>query len=278
MMRGRKTMVTAVRRPDGNLAFDTKNLSGIFTGPLRRIPLLRGIVVLLEAMVLGVRSLMYSANIALEEEGEEISRKYILLMIGAAIALVVVLFVLAPLFITRMANPLFPNSLVFHIVEGVIRLGIFVAYLKLVSLLPDIKRTFSYHGAEHKTVNAYEAGVPLEVEAVQRHSTAHVRCGTSFLFVVLLIAIIVFAFVGRQEPWLMVITRVLLLPVIAGLSYEVTHFGGKHAHNPLVRAVLSPGLFLQKLTTNEPDDSQVEVAVAALQKVIDAENPAPAGS
>jgi len=269
MMRGRKASVTVVRRPGGGLAMDIKPLSSIYTSWMRRTPLIRGVVVLIEAMVLGIKSLLYSANIAMEEEEEEISTKAIWGMIAVALILVVVLFFLAPLFLTKWANPHIPNSLVFHIIEGVIRLAIFIAYLKVISLLPDIKRVFTYHGAEHKTVNAYEAGVPLEVESVRKHSTAHVRCGTSFLFAVLIIAIVVFAFVGRQTLWLMVLSRVVLIPVIAALGYEVTYFGARHFKNVLVRVILAPGLLLQSLTTGEPDDSQLEIAIAALKKAVE---------
>ncbi len=269
MMRGRKAVVTAVRRPDGGLVMDARTLPSIYTGWMRRAPLIRGIIVLIEAMVLGTTSLLYSANIAVEEEGEEIPKKAIWGMLVSAVILVVALFFIAPLFLTRLVNAYIPNSLVFQIIEGVIRLAIFIVYLKLISLMPDIKRVFTYHGAEHKTVNAFEAGVPLEVEAVRKHSTAHVRCGTSFLFIVLIIAIIVFAFIGRPALWLMVLSRVVLIPVIAALGYEVTYFGARHSRNVLVRAILSPGLLLQSLTTGEPDDSQLEVAISALKKAVE---------
>ena len=145
---------------------------------------------------------------------------------------------------------------------------IFLAYLKLISLLPDIKRTFAYHGAEHKTVNAYEDGVDLEAESIQKYSTAHTRCGTAFLMAVLIIAIIVFALVGRQAVWLMVLSRVLLIPVIAAIGYEATQFGARHMNNIIVRTVMTPGLWLQSLTTREPDESQIEVATTALKEVL----------
>ncbi len=268
-MRGQKAVVTVVRRPNGQLAMDIKSLPSIYSSWMRRTPLVRGIVVLIEAMVLGIKSLLYSANVAVEEEEEEISAKAIWGMIATAVVLVVVLFFLAPLFLTKWANPHIPNSLVFHIIEGVIRLAIFIAYLKIISLLPDIKRVFTYHGAEHKTVNAYEAGVPLEVEDVREHSTAHVRCGTSFLFAVLIIAIVVFAFVGRQTLWLMVLSRIVLIPVIAAIGYEVVYFSARHTKNWLVRVILSPGLLLQSLTTGEPDDRQLEIAISALKKAVE---------
>ena len=281
MMRGRKAAVTAVRRPDGELVMDIQPLAAIYSGWMRRTPLLRGIIVLIEAIVLGIKSLLYSANVSLEEEEEELSKKSIWVMLTIALALAVGLFFIAPLFLTKLANPLIPNSLLFHVIEGIIRLAFFIAYLWAISLLPDIKRVFAYHGAEHKTVNAYEAGVPLEVETTRKYDKAHLRCGTSFLFVVLVIAIVVFAIIGRQELWIMLLTRVLLIPVIAGFSYEVTYFGARHAKNPLVRAVLTPGLLLQSLTTNEPDDRQLEVAISALQKAVEidqAEEAVPASS
>jgi uncharacterized protein YqhQ len=184
----------------------------------------------------------------------------------------VALFVLAPLFLTNWLKTYLPNSLAFNGVEGAIRLVIFIAYLKLMSFMPDIKRVFTYHGAEHKTVNAYEAGVPMEVDAIRSYSTAHVRCGTSFLFLVLLIAIIVFSFVGRQTLWLMIVSRIALIPVIMGLGYEVIYFGARHTGNWLVKIILAPGLFLQALTTGEPDDQQMEVAIAAINKAVEIDN------
>ena len=269
MMRGRKNVVTAVRRPGGELAIETETLSGIYTGRLRRTPLIRGIIVLIEALVLGIKTLLYSANVSLEEEEADISGWQVWIVIIIAFAFAIALFFLAPLFLTKLLDPYIQSSLVFNLIEGFIRLAVFVAYLKLISLIPDIKRIFAYHGAEHKVINAYEDGVPLEVEAVKGYDKAHVRCGTSFLFVVLIIAIIVFALVGRPSLWLMVSSRILLIPVIAALGYEVIYFGARHAKNGLVRAVLAPGLLLQGLTTNEPDDSHLEVAITALRQVVE---------
>jgi hypothetical protein len=269
MIRGRKSVVTAVRRPGGGLAIDEKPLSPVYTGRVRRTPFLRGIIVIIEAMVLGIKSLLYSANVSLEEEEEELSGKSVWLMVTFAVVLGVALFLIIPLFLTRLINPYITSSLVFHLIEGVIRLLIFIAYLKVIGLMPDIRQVFTYHGAEHKAVNAYEAGVPMEVEAVKAYDKEHVRCGTSFLFVVLIIAILVFALVGRPSPWLMVLSRILLIPVIAALGYEVILFGANHARNPLVRAVLAPGLWLQGMTTREPDDSKIEVALAALRRAVE---------
>jgi len=236
---------------------------------MRKVPLIRGIIVLIEALVLGIKTLLYSANVSLEEEDEEISGGLVWVIVTVSLVFAIAIFFIVPLFLTRLLDAYIQSSLVFHLIEGFIRLALFIAYLKSISLVPDIKRVFAYHGAEHKAVNAYEAGVPLEVEAVREYNTAHVRCGTSFLFAVLIIAIVVFALIGRPSLWLMVLWRILLIPAIAALGYEVTYFGARHVKNGLVRAILAPGLWLQALTTSEPDDSQLEVALTALNKVVE---------
>ena len=271
MLRGRKTVVTVVRRPDGGLATDVRPLSAIYTGWMRQAPLIRGIIVLIEAMVLGIKTLLYSASVSLEEEEEKISGGYFLLIVLGSLVLAISLFFVAPLLITKLLDPYIGSSVVFHLIEGLIRLMVFITYLRLVTLVPDMKRVFAYHGAEHKVINAYEDGAPLEVEAARRYNTAHVRCGTSFLFAVLIIAIVLFALIGRSSLWLMLLSRILLIPLIAGLGYEVIRFGAAHNTNRLVRAILAPGLWLQGLTTKEPDDSQLEVALAALNKVVEAD-------
>ena len=267
MMRGRKTMVTAIRRPRGELAIDVQPLSALYSGRLRRTPFIRGIIVLIESLVLGIKSLLYSANAALEEEGEKLSGGLVWIMMVVALGLAVALFFIVPLLLTRLLN--ISSSLLFNLVDGLIRVAIFIAYLKLMTLAPDLKRVFAYHGAEHKVVNAYEAGVPLELEAIKNYSKAHMRCGTSFLFAVVIISIIVFALFGLHSTWLMVLSRIILIPVIAALGYEVIYFGGRHASNRFVRTILAPGLWLQALTTREPDDSQLEVAAVALKKVME---------
>jgi hypothetical protein len=163
------------------------------------------------------------------------------------------------------------------IFEGLIRIGIFIAYLKVMSLIPDIRKVFAYHGAEHKTVNAYEAGVPLDVESVKMYSTAHARCGTAFLFIVLVVAIFVFALVGQPSLWIRVLSRIALIPVIAVISYEIMKFGASHTRNPVIRVLLAPGLLLQAMTTREPDDSQIEAAISALNEVIEIDKAADSG-
>ncbi len=269
MMRGQKAVVTAVRHPSGDMAINTQLLSAIFSGRARRTPFLRGIIVLIEALALGIKALLYSANVSLEEEEEKISGALIWVMLILGLGLAVALFFIAPLFLTRLLNSYISSSLIFHLIEGLIRVAIFIAYLKLMTLVPDIKRVFAYHGAEHKVINAYEDGAPLEVETARKYKTAHIRCGTSFLFVVLLIAIIVFALVGLPSLWLMILARIVLIPVIAALGYEVIYFAARHTKFGLVMAILAPGMWLQSLTTREPDDSQLEVALTALRKVLE---------
>jgi len=216
LLKVRKTIAIAVRRPNGEMAINTRSLSNIYTGRLRRTPFIRGIIVLIESLILGISSLVYSANVALEEEEEKISGGSTWLLMLVSLGFAVSIFFLAPLFLTKLLDPYINSSLVFHLIEGVIRLVIFLGFLKLIPLLPDIKRTFAYHGAEHKTIHAYEDGVPLEAKEISKYSTAHARCGTAFLLAVLVIAILVFALIGRQAVWLMVLSRVLLIPVILG--------------------------------------------------------------
>lgn len=269
MMRGQSTLVTAVRHPQGGIVTDIQKLAPVFSGRLRRAPFVRGVFILIESLVLGIKSLMYSANIALEEEDEKVSGGLIWLMLIVAIAIAITLFFIVPLLLTRLLH--IQSSLLFNLVDGVIRVIIFIGYIRAVGLMKDMRRVFAYHGAEHKTVNAYESGAPLDVEHVRHYSTAHVRCGTSFLFAVILISVLVFALVGLRATWVMALSRILLVPVIAGLSYEFIYFAGRHLENPVARVLSKPGLWLQSLTTRQPDDSQIEVAIAALTKVIENE-------
>jgi uncharacterized protein YqhQ len=271
MMRGRNTLVTAVRHPKGNIVTETQVLSTLYSGRARHMPFVRGVIVMIESLVLGIKSLMYSANISLDEEDEKVSGPMLWVMLAVAMGLVVTLFFIVPLLLTKLLR--IQSSLLFNLVDGLIRVIIFVLYLKAMGLMKDLKRVFAYHGAEHKTVNAYEASAALNVQSVRKYSTAHVRCGTSFLFAVVVISILVFALAGLHSTGLMVLSRIVLVPVISGISYEVIYFAGRHPHNIVARIVSQPGLWLQSLTTREPDDSQIEVAIAALQKVIDSEQP-----
>jgi len=271
MIRGRQGVAIAVRQPNGELNIVRQPLASIYKGSLREVPLIRGIIALVETLVLGTRSLLHSAQVAAAEEGgEKIPTALLWGTVAVSLALGVALFFMVPLFATRyLIDPYIGSALLSVVLEGLIRIGIFIAYLKLIGLMPDIRRVFAYHGAEHKVVNAYEAGVPLEVEAVKNYSTAHARCGTAFLFIVLIIAIFVFALVGQPALWIRILSRIALIPVIAAISYEIMKFGAGHIGNKVVRVLLTPGLMLQSITTREPDDSQLETAISALNEVIE---------
>jgi uncharacterized protein YqhQ len=273
MMRGRKGIAVAVRRPNGEIALSSEPLGGMSTGRIREIPLVRGIVVLVETLVLGIRVLFYSASVSLDEE-VKISPWLLWGSVAVGFILAMALFLVLPLLATHFVDP-YVSPAVSNLIDGVIRLVIFVIYLGAISLMPDIRRVFAYHGAEHKTINAYEAGEPLEVEKVRKYSTAHSRCGTNFILIVMVIAIIAFVFLGRPPIWLRYVERIILLPVIAAVGYEVIKFGAAHIKNIVVRIVLTPGLALQAMTTRQPDDRQIEVAISALQRVLalDAETP-----
>ena len=229
-------------------------------------------VIMLEALILGIQALMYSANVSLEEEEQQISGPMMWGTLVFALAFAVGLFFVTPLLLVRPLDPFLGSSLVSNIVEGIIRITLFVLYLGAMNLIPEVRKVFAYHGAEHKAVNAYEDGAPLEVEAVKKYSTAHVRCGTSFLLVVLVIAIIVFALIGHPPMWLRILSRIILLPVIAAVGYEVTRLGATYAHNRVTRFFLAPGLALQKLTTRQPNEAQLEAAISALKEVTEADH------
>jgi uncharacterized protein YqhQ len=275
MIRGKEGVAISVRQPDGQLNVVRQPLASIYKGRLREMPLIRGIIALVETLVLGTQSLLHSAQVAATEEvGEKIPAAVLWGTVGASLALGMALFFMVPLFATRyLIDPYIESALLSNIFEGLIRIGIFIGYLKVMSLIPDIRKVFAYHGAEHKTVNAYEAGVALEVDSVKKYSTAHARCGTAFLFIVLIVAIFVFALVGQPSLWIRILSRIALIPVIAMISYEIMKFGASHSRNPVVRILLAPGLLLQSLTTREPDDSQIEAAIAALNEVISIDQP-----
>ena len=279
MIRGKEGVAISVRQPDGQLNVVKQPLASIYKGRLRKMPLIRGIITLIETLVLGTQSLLHSAQVAAAEEaGEKIPAVVLWGTVAVSLALGVALFFMVPLLATRyLIDPYIDSNLLRNVFEGLIRIGIFVAYLKVMSLIPDIKRVFAYHGAEHKVVNAYEAGVPLDVESVRNYSTAHARCGTAFLFIVLIVAIFVFALVGQPGLWLRILSRIALIPVIAAISYEIMKFGAGHINNPLVRILLAPGLLLQSISTREPDDSQIEAAISALNEVIKIDQAADSG-
>jgi uncharacterized protein YqhQ len=240
-----------------------------------RLPVIRGVVALGESLAIGFRALAISANYAAQEEGDdgevstEISRGAIIFAFVVAIGFAVALFKVTPALITNWLP--IHGTWYFVVVEGLIRVALFIAYLTLISLLPDLKRVFQYHAAEHKAINAYEAGEELVPERVQRFSLIHPRCGTAFLLWVMVIAIFVFAFFGRPHWYWLIATRILLLPVIAGLAYELIRFAGRHTGNRVLMTLLAPGLWLQRLTTRQPTLDQIEVSIRALREVLQLE-------
>ncbi len=273
MMRGRENVAIAVRRPNGEISVTSQPLANLYKGRLRNWPLIRGIIILIETLALGIQALLHSAQVASAEEGEEgLSPTILWVTVIVAAAFAVGVFFVAPLLLTRyLLDPYITSALVSNIIEGVLRIGVFLAYLKVTSLMSDIKKVFAYHGAEHKVVNAYEAGMPLELDSVKSYSTSHARCGTSFLLAVMVISIFVFALLGRPSIWLSILSRIVLIPVIAAIGYEFIRFAAAHSQNRVMRSLLAPGLLLQALTTGEPTDSQLETAMSALKKVIEAD-------
>ncbi len=284
MMRSPSNWAVAVRKPDGEIAEVNRPIrSAQARHPFFRLPVIRGMVALGESLAIGFRALAISANYAAQEPGldgkdgdepsAELSRGQMFFAFAVAIGFALVLFKVTPALITNWLP--IDNTWWFVIVEGLIRVTIFIAYLSLISLLPDLRRVFQYHAAEHKTINAYEAGEELEPERVQRFSRIHPRCGTAFLLWVMVIAIFVFAFFGRPAWYWLITSRILLLPVIAGLAYELIRFAGKHTDSTILRTLLAPGLWLQRLTTREPTLDQIEVSIRALQEVVALENKSP---
>lgn len=271
MIRGPHSVAVACRRPDGEIAVRREALRGVYTGILRRIPFLRGVVVLWETLVLGMRSLLFSSNVALGEDEKEVRPMSVVAMGFTALAIVAVLFFAGPVLLTGWLENWIGSSVVVVLIEGVVRLAMLLAYLALIGLIPDIRRVYAYHGAEHKSIHALEAGDPLEPPSVQRHPTAHVRCGTSFLLTVVVVSVVVFAALGAPDLWLRVLSRVVLIPVIAAIAYELIRLGGRFYNNPVARVLMWPNLALQALTTRQPDDEQVEVALRALREVLEAE-------
>ena len=276
MIRGPHSVAVACRRPNGEIAVRRETLSGVYTGLLRHIPFLRGVIVLWETLALGMRSLIFSSNVALGEEENEISPIAVIGMGLAALVVVAAIFFAGPVLLTSWLEGRIDSSIVVVVIEGLIRLAILVAYIGLIGLVPDIRRVYAYHGAEHKSIHALEAGDPLKPTAVQRHPTAHVRCGTSFLLTIVVVSVVLFAALGSQELWMRVASRVVLIPVIAALAYELIRLGGRFYGNPVARVLMWPNLALQKLTTRQPDDSQVEVALRALREVMAQEGMQPA--
>ncbi|MCY3802279.1 MAG: DUF1385 domain-containing protein [Chloroflexi bacterium] len=283
MMRSRKCVATAVRHPAGHVVVKAEPIEpGRLARAFRRVPVIRGAAAMWDILVLGMKSLAFSAEVSVEPEekptngaepdGDDTEAGgFIWVSLGLGLVLGIALFFVVPLFLVRTLDAGIESDFVSNLVEGVIRLAILLAYLSVIGLLPDIRRTFEYHGAEHKTVNALEAGDELTVARVMRHSAAHPRCGTNFLLVVVLLSILVFALLGRPDLPIRVGSRILLVPVIAGLAFELIRFLAAHRGNPLVTLLLAPGLWLQAITTRTPTPDQVEVAIIAMGQVLRSE-------
>ena len=281
MIRGQTNVSIAVRRPSGEILVETQPIGWRWARTIRRIPFVRGMIVLSEMLVVGTRALIFSANVATEEEGsDETEGKgpggLSSLAVGGSVAvsllLAIAIFFATPVFATRLLDSFLGTSNLWsNVIEGTIRLLMFVGYITLIGLMPDIRRVFAYHGAEHMTIHAREHGQPLDVPSIRQFGTAHPRCGTAFILVVMVVAIIVHVF--WTPPGLVdrVLSRIVVLPLIAGLSYEIIRFSGFHADNFLVKAIIWPNLLLQALTTRQPDDDQIEVAISALEGAVEAD-------
>jgi uncharacterized protein YqhQ len=273
MMRGPGVWSVAVRKPNGEIAEVTKTISSpMQRHRLWRLPVIRGVIALGESLAIGFRALAISANYAAQDEDDdgeiatEISRGQIIFSFAIAIGFAVLLFKVGPALLTNWLP--IDGTVWFVIVEGCIRVAVFILYIGLVGLLPDLKRVFQYHGAEHKAINTLEAGEPLTPASVQKFSLIHPRCGTAFLLWVMVIGIFVFGLVGRPVWYWLIVSRIALLPVIAGIAYELIRYAGRHQDNRVLMALLAPGLWLQRLTTREPTLDQIEVSIRALEVVI----------
>jgi uncharacterized protein YqhQ len=274
MMRGPSNWAVAVRKPNGQIAEVCRPIESVMKRYwFFRLPVIRGVIALGESLAIGFRALSISANYAAAEDNElaeaeeqELSRAALIFAFLIAIGFAISVFKVGPALLADLLP--ISNGVWFVLVEGLIRVTVFVLYLVLISFLPDLRRVFQYHAAEHKAINAYEAGEELEPARVQRFSLIHPRCGTAFLLWVMVIAIFVFAFFGRPAWYWLILTRILLLPVIAGLAYELIRFAGKHTDNRVVMTLLAPGLWLQRLTTREPTLDQLEVSIRALREVL----------
>lgn len=276
MMRDAAKTATAVRLPNGEIAVETHPVTSIRDRyHVLNLPLIRGSVIMVESLVIGMRALSFSAQAAGEED-EQMTKKEIALTILFALVLASVLFIVIPTGAAHLAAAYTNDPIVFNLIEGGIRLAVFLLYIWGISWMGGIRRVFQYHGAEHKTIHCYEAGEALTVENVQKFPRLHPRCGTNFLLIVMVIAIVFHVFFGWPDLWLRILSRLAVLPVVAGVSYEIIRFAGR-SENRIVRILITPGLWLQYLTTRPPDDEMVEVAIESLKAVLPPED-IPAGS
>ncbi len=276
MMRDANKTATAVRLPNGEIEVETHPVTSIRDRyPVLNLPLIRGSVIMVESLVIGMRALSFSAQAAGEED-EQMTKKEIAMTILFALVLASVLFIVIPTGAAHLAAAYTDDPVVFNLIEGGIRLLVFLLYIWGISFMGGIRRVFQYHGAEHKTIHCYEAGEALTVENVQKFPRLHPRCGTNFLLIVMVVAIVFHVFFGWPDLWLRILSRLAVLPVVAGVSYEIIRFAGR-SENRIVRIMITPGLWLQYLTTRPPADEMVEVAIESLKAVLPPED-IPAGS
>ena len=276
MMRDAHRTATAVRLPNGDIDVETRTVSSIRDRyPVLNLPLIRGSVIMVESLIIGMRALSFSAQAAGEED-EQMTKKEIAMTILFALVLASILFIVIPTGAAHLAAAYTDDPIVFNLIEGGIRLMVFLLYIWGISFMGGIRRVFQYHGAEHKTIHCYEAGEALTVENVQKFPRLHPRCGTNFLLIVMVVAIVFHVFFGWPDFWLRILSRLAILPVVAGVSYEIIRFAGR-SENHLVHILITPGLWLQYLTTRPPADEMVEVAIESLKAVLPAED-IPAGS
>lgn len=271
MMRGRRWATVAMRAPSSEIVVHSEQLPrALYAGWFVKVPFVRGVGMLWDTLVLGMKALMYSANVALQEEKEEVelSKPMMWGTVAVAIVMAIAIFFVGPLLLIGLLDEYIQSAFLSNVIEGAIRLAVFLVYIWGIGRMPDIRRVFAYHGAEHKCINTYEAGEPLEATRAVPFTTAHPRCGTSFLLVVMVISILVFAVLGRPPMVWRIVSRVVLVPVIAGIAYEFLKFTAAHLSNRAVRWLAAPGLALQRLTTREPDESMLEVGMVALREAI----------
>jgi uncharacterized protein YqhQ len=280
LMRGRDAIAVAFRHPDGHIVWASESLDkGPHAWRYAKTPFVRGLIVLYETLIVGTRWLVRSANIQASAEGIELGRGSVAIMLGLTLVVGIGFFFLLPLFLAALTTAKAESGWVQHLTEGGIRVALFLGYLALIARAPDIRRVFEYHGAEHMTIHALEAGDPLTTDAVRKYPTAHPRCGTEFLVVVILLSVLLFGFLGRDNPVVMVGGRLILIPVIAAVGYEILRFGAKHRSNPLVRAIMAPGILVQMITTKRPTDDQIEVAIVSMEQALEADGEqVPSGS
>ncbi len=269
LMRGQKFVVGAFRSPKNEILIEYEKLEGIYKSKIAKLPLLRGLIILWDSLSLGMKFLTISANIQAEEEEERIEGGTLLITILLSLALSIGLFFVLPSLLASLINRVIDlSNFTLNLIEGLVRLFILIGYLFIIGLSKEITRVFQYHGAEHKTINAFEAGIDLTVDNIKDYPLAHARCGTSFLLTLVILSILFFSLLGPMTLITRIITRVLLVPILAMISYEVIRWMGNHHQNPIVHTITIPNLFLQRLTTREPDDAQIEVALASFNKLL----------